>query len=204
MSKLNKYSLIDIQAVMDAKEHVFFGLKKQYNVNLIGIRSETEEVNHFDDYLYVIYRNAEENILSREFQITTDPGKHWLNHPMNKDGTAIVVPGQYRGLWCLGKHRNDYMALRQKGKISVYRDDDRDNELDFDPKTIQEGLYGINCHRSNPYTNSYYVDRWSAGCQVHKYVKNFNTMMMVCNRAAKIYGNSFTYSLLEEGDFVSL
>ncbi|MAH43130.1 hypothetical protein CL614_05425, partial [archaeon] len=60
--------------------------------------------------------------------------------------------------------------------------------------------YGINIHRSNPYTESYYVDKWSAGCQVFKKIADFNTFMEICRKAKDIWGNSFTYTLIESKD----
>ena len=36
---------------------------------------------------------------------------------------------------------------------------------------LLKGFMGLIFHRSNPYTESYYVDKWSAGCQVFKKVK---------------------------------
>ena len=63
---------------------------------------------------------------------------------------------------------------------------------------INKGFFGINIHRSNPYTESYLVDRWSAGCQVFKRVKDYNEFLELCKSSALIYGNSFTYTLITE------
>ena len=198
---MNHRNVDEIRSVMESKDYSFFE-KGIYNLNIIGERTMNEETNEFDDTLHVVYREKEGGeLISRTFQITTDPGKYWLKHPMNKDGCAIVVPNQYRGLWAIGKHQGKYEALRQVGMIKVYRDDDRDNELDFDPTTIKEGRYGINCHRSNPYTESYYVDKWSAGCQVFKKIKEYNEFMELCRKSRSLYGNSFTYTLLTSDDF---
>ena len=74
--------------------------------------------------------------------------------------------------------------------------------FNFDEVIVQEGLFGINGHRSNPKTESAYVENWSEGCQVFKRVKDFNEFMELCEKARAIHGNSFTYTLLESKDLV--
>ena len=64
--------------------------------------------------------------------------------------------------------------------------------------TINEGYFGINIHRSNPYDKSYLVEKWSAGCQVFQSVKDYDEFLDICKESAKLYGNSFTYTLLTE------
>ena len=76
--------------------------------------------------------------------ITTDPGLYWLENPMNVDGTAILAPGQYRGAYRIGKHRDDYQAVVQTGgEVAVYRDDDRNALLD--PSKSVNGLRAVRC-----------------------------------------------------------
>ena len=77
----------------------------------------------------------------------------------------------------------------------------KDDELDFLCEDSQEGIFGINIHKSNPYTESQRVDKWSAGCQVFKRAQDYAVFMGLCDRASNLYGNSFTYTLLEEQDF---
>jgi len=38
---------------------------------------------------------------------------------------------------------------------------------------------------------------------VFKSSKNFAQLMEVCNRSADLYGNSFTYTLLDESDILT-
>lgn len=191
----------EIRDVLNEKNYVFFDNQKPFNLNLIGVRMETHVKNTFDDKLFLVFRDEKLRMKINEYPITTDPGSYWLLHPMNKDGCGIMVPGQYRGLWAKGKHHNKYDALVQVGLVKAYRDNNLDDVLDFDPATIQIGRFGANCHMSNPYTESYYVDKWSAMCQVHKKSANHWEMMAYVDLALKLYPNSFTYTLLEEKDF---
>jgi hypothetical protein len=72
--------------------------------------------------------------------------------------------------------------------------------MTYDEKTITEGIYGINIHKAG--ADSTYVENWSEGCQVFKRERDFNEFMALARQARLIYGNSFTYTLLESGDFV--
>ena len=111
---------------------------------------------------------------------------------------AILVPNQYRSSHTIRLHQGKYEALGQHRPVKVYRDNNRD--MIYDEKNIDEGLFGINIHRSNPLTESTVVDGWSAGCTVFKRVKDFNQFMSICRKARDIHGNSFTYTLIESKD----
>ena len=177
---------------------------KGYDVNIVGIRnSETnnEVTNHFDDTLTISYK-VDGEWKFHSWPATTDPGQYWIENPISKDGTAILVPGQYRGSHMIGLHQGKYEALRQRKPVKVYRDNDKDLEYDTDEDTIKEGIYGINIHRSNPYDQSYYVNKWSAGCQVFKKVADFHEFMDICKKARDIWGNSFSYTLIESKELV--
>lgn len=114
---------------------------------------------------------------------------------MNSAGTAILMPGQYRGSHKLGLHRGKYEALVQKHPVRVYRDSNKDNKYDMNPAKAQTGLFGINIHKAGQ--NSTWVDNWSAGCQVFKKSNDFADFISIVKKAIKIHGNSFTYTLFD-------
>ena len=192
-----------IKEIIEKKGYTFFNLDKPYNLNIIGIRSKSNIPNSFDDKIIVIYRdnNGQERLLS--FKATTDPGLYWLQHPMNIDGTIIMVPGQYKSCYKIGTHRG-YKALQQVGSMTYVRDADRDKVLDFElinnPKKIITGVFATNLHRANSDFESTQVDKWSAGCQVIADPVDFAMLMNVCDKSAELYGNKFSYTLLEEKD----
>ena len=173
-----------------------------YNLNLVGIRnSETENLvtNKFDDCVTVSYKvDGEWNFHC--FKATTDPGTHWVENILNKDGVAILVPGQYRGSHTIGLHQGKYKALRQKKPLKVYRDKNKDGVYDLLEENIHEGIYGINIHRATAHGESKQVDKWSAGCQVLAKTADFNKLMELAQKSADMYGNSFTYTLIESKD----
>ena len=175
-----------------------------YNLNIVGVRnSDTndEVTNKFDDKMtlsYMIGNNRE----FHQFDCTTDPGKHWVENVMKESGVAILVPGQYRGSHKIRLHQGRYEALGQQKPVKVYRDNNLDGCYDFDESTIEEGLFGINIHRATKYAGkkSSQIDKWSAGCQVIAAYNDYMQFMQICNNAKDIWGNSFTYTLIESKD----
>ena len=135
--------------------------------------------------------------VTETFEITTDPGSPYLLKPINNYGCAILAPGQWRGCYSIGKHRGQYLALVQSGKVKVFRDNDLDNILDMDPETIQDGYFGINIHKRSGESDT--VNGASAGCQVFRYEHEFNRMMYLAQKQVSERGwRTFTYTLLEE------
>jgi hypothetical protein len=194
-------SVEKIKEVLERKGYAFF-TNGDYNLNIIGVRSNNLVANQFDDTLLLFYKIKNEWQI-KSFAITTDAGTYWLKNPMDIRGTAILVPNQYRGVYAIRKHLNKYYALCQtNGNVQTYRDNDKDKILDMDAKTITTGMYGINIHRSNPKTFSTSVDKWSAGCQVFKSVDDFNRFMEICYKSRDLYGNKFTYTLITDNDLL--
>jgi len=193
-----------LEKAIKSKGFVWFNdhSNKGFDVNIVGVRNSIvgkKVTNLFDDYLTLSYKEGSEWKF-HQWAITTDPGTKAVKEFRNPKGVARVVPGQYRKLWAVGLHQGKYEALRQVGKIKVWRD--KNKNLTFDEVETQEGLFGINCHRSNPKTESQYVENWSEGCQVFKRIKDFKEFMMIINKAKEIHGNSFTYTLINSSDIV--
>jgi len=197
----------NIKGVMRKKGYSFFE-KGSFNVNIVGIRSGEKKANKFDDTLLLVYKNKKEQWEVISSVITTDPGKHYLvDSPVNDRGTAILVPGQYRGIYRVDIHASSnknfaHEALCQRGGVlSVWRDNNFDDILDHNPESIEEGWFGVNIHRSKSSGAANYVGAYSAGCQVFKNSTEFRLFMDVINRSKDKYGNSFSYTLLDEADF---
>ncbi len=179
---------------------VFEQDNKPYNLNIIGIRSDNRKPNSFDDWIVVLWK-YKGNWNFHLYEATTDPGLFWLEHPMNAKGTAIVKEGQYEGSHKLGKHNNEYKALQQCGKITVIRDYNRDGLLDISSGREETGSdFCINIHRARLNGRSILVDKWSAGCQVFADSFQFDQFIKMCEQAVINWGNSFTYTLINEYD----
>lgn len=204
MVKTNLFDKVakrDLSIILRRKGYSYF-TKGYYNLNIIGIRKNNNNVitNKYDDILVVMYRTRN-GLKTVYFNITTEPGDYYMRKKLgNPKGTAILVPGQYRGCWKLGKHKGEYEALVQAKPVKVYRDGNKDNVYDMFPQTINEGLFGINIHRSNEGFTRQTVDMYSAGCQVFADPKDFDKFIDLCKKQEVLYGNSFTYTLLDEKD----
>lgn len=197
------YTLDQVKTAVVSKGYRWFE-NGDYNLNIVGIRNSdtgNRVTNKFDDCICVSHKERGEWV-HRCYNATTDPGKHWLRTLLNPRGTAILVPGQYRGVYQIGKHQGRYNALVQRKSVKVYRDGDRDMEYDTNNRTIQEGLFGINIHRASSSTVSKLIDKWSAGCQVLASPFDYSEFMTKVNQSAKVWGNSFTYTLIESKDIV--
>jgi hypothetical protein len=186
-----------------AKGYKTFETKHPFDLNIFGIRSASTVPNRFDDVIGCVYRDKTNEWKIRTWSATTDPGTYWLeNYRSDRvSGTAILVPGQYRGVYKLDHHAGKYLALCQRnGPVKVYRDSNRDQVLDWTGDT-REGMYGINIHRAS-LSGSAVVDRWSAGCQVFASPFDFAELMQLAIAQLTIHPtyDSFTYTLLEEGD----
>ena len=177
---------------------VFEDDRKNYNLNIVGIRTSENKVNTFNDFQIVFWKyKGVWNI--RKYFITTDPGLYWLNNPMNKLGTAILKEGQYLGSHKLGLHQGKYTALVQAKPVTVVRDYNRDDNLDFDSGREETGFFGINIHNSGSIL-SIYVNRWSAGCNVHEDPYAYKEFIQVLENSKDLWGNSFTYTLIRDTD----
>lgn len=170
---------------------------RPHELNIVGVRSASNVPNAFDDILFVFFMEGSQ-WRCQHFQITTDPGLPFLQRPINKSGTAILKPSQYVDAYGIGLHRGLYQALVQTRPVTVIRDFDRDNRLDFTNAKQETGMFGINIHRAEQNGAAKIVASYSAGCQVFANAGDFNIFMDLCLTHRKHYGNRFTYTLLEE------
>lgn len=192
--KLNVKNITD---ALKKKKYPFF--KGDYNLNLIGVRSADKNANSFNDTLIILFEMDKKPHLY-VFSMTTDPGIYYREHPLNVNGTAVLVPGHYKSCWQVGAHQGKYKALVQRGNMDVYRDNDIDADIDTPKHTIERGLFGINLHRAGVNKTSLQVDKWSAGCQVMASPNDFDLVMALVAKSVEKYGQKLSYTLLDEGD----
>lgn len=184
-----------IRAIL--RQRSFRLYKRPYELNIVGIRSTSVRSNSFDDEIHVFYKTAGINWHYHIYKVTTDPGTFWLRNPMQEQGTAILAQGQYVNAYELGLHRGQYLALVQRKPVTIIRDYDRDATLDFLNGTKSTGLFGINIHRALSTGTTKYIEKFSAGCQVFENAGDFAEFILLCERHRKLYGNQFTYTLID-------
>lgn len=162
---------------------------------LLGVRSQDDLPNRFDDKIYLF--KGEEFVLVTS--ATTNAGTPTLRQfeKVNKDGAAILKADEwYYNVWKYGKHQGKVEGLLQLGnKVKVWRDTDKDDKSEEQGK-LQEGYFGINFH-----PNTYDLSKpsgttigwWSAGCQVVNNVSNYKLMIQLLKREKLV-----TYCLINE------
>lgn len=198
-------TLPQIQKVFKDKGYSVY--TKPYDLNIFGIRSENSQSDQFDDIIGFWCSDDKGKTVFYQFPATTDPGKSWLLTPMRSEGTAILVPGQYKGMYKKGFHKS-YPALEQKAVAKYVRDNNKDTILDFslyrDPDKAKTNvivdLIKSNIHKAGAFSKV--VGLWSAACQVLSKQTDFELLMAYVQKQIDAgLGNSFTYTLLETTDF---
>ncbi len=199
-----------IRQAYEEKGYVFFERQK-YDLNIGAIRSSTTKPNRFDDSFFVAFIDERATWRVAMWACTTDPGLFYLgsNKMGNRSGTAVLIPGQYRQCWKLGKHRDKYSALVQNGRpFRVWRDHNQDGSLDRSGK-VYDDVTGLNCHKAYDWNKGKAIGKgkvvssWSAGCQVAEvsYAHDYILMPLARKQVSKGLGSTFTYTLFEAGDF---
>ncbi len=200
MKQMHDIGLSDVIKVMGENGNIIYD---DYRPNIVGIRNANRQSNSYDDVCWVWWTESNKQIV-HNYTITTNPGYYYLQHPIaGTNGTAILVPGQYINCWELGWHRGKQFALVQRGgPVSVYRDNNKDTVLDYDPKTVQSGYFGIDGHFGS-LGDTDVVDRYSAACQVWRYHEPHQELMQDFKALSRRYNfTKFSYTLLQEEDFV--
>ena len=198
------YTKEQIEKAVKSKGYVWFNGSngKGYDVNIVGVRNNSPSAykkvtNVFDDFITLTFKDENGVVQYYCWSATTDPGKKGVQQFHNRKGVARLIPGQYRGVWAIDKHQGKYEALCQRnGDVDVWRDGNKD--LIFDEILKDSGMFGINIHKAGQ--DSVWVENWSEGCQVFKRVKDFDEFMKICRKASKIWGNKFSYTLIESND----
>ena len=203
MKQLTRPTRQQIETAVKAKGYKWFE-NGDYNLNIVGVRNaETlnEVTNKFDDYMTLSYKEDGEWKFHC-FDCTTDPGKHWVENIMREEGVAILKVDQYRGSHKIRLHQGKYEALGQQKPVTVYRDNNEDGTYDLNEENTQTGLFGINIHRATKWEGrkSTQIDKWSAGCQVIAANDDFSLFMEICHKSRAVWGNSFTYTLINSDD----
>lgn len=170
--------------------------------NIIGIRTTLDVPESFNDLMCIVYPENGSEVL-KTYTTTTNPGVYWLQNPMNKLGSAVLKPGQYVNSHSVGYHQNkqEHKALVQTGKVTVYRDNDKDKYSE-EQGVEDTGLHGINIHGANKNMKTMTIGKWSAGCTVFQIWSQKEEFVAICEKFKKVTSNKFTYTLLRESQLI--
>jgi hypothetical protein len=165
------------------------------NYWLIGIRSNEDQFNKFDDMFYLMYQD----FIIRTYKGTTNPGATALKNfeTYNKLGAAvlksnvIVYDSHYRGL-----HRGKVLAYRQGKSFPYYRDNNKNDRSEEIGEEYNDIIYA-NIHPSSYLEGqditTEYINGWSLACQVFANTTEYYDFM------EKTQDQQFlTYCLLKE------
>jgi hypothetical protein len=193
----NIKSIRALISTMKSKGYVVY--EQPYRLNIVGVRKNTTEANKFDDKIYAFYKDDKGQWVGKYWDATTDPGTYYLKNPLSNLGTAILKEGQYVDSYGIGLHKGQYTALVQIKPVTVIRDYDRNAVLDFYNGREETGMFGINIHKAG--ASSKDVDQWSAGCQVFSKSDDFSEFIDLAQKQKSLYGNKFTYTLIDERSY---
>lgn len=145
--------------ILDAFKYQFRNVFKELpKISLLGIRGYKFNPGEDNQNKIGIY---DDSIIScidgciRIFPASVDPGKYYIQHPINPQGCAKLKCGLWH--YVIGEHHT-HKALVQAEEVTVDR-------LDRSGKRLGEdhGYFGINLHSGGP---EYLVGKYSAGCQI--------------------------------------
>ncbi len=122
---------------------------------------------------------------------TTEPGRVYVQQPINPRGAARIAFGQYSA-WRMGRHQQTQPALVQVAPVTVHRDLNRNGIRDLHDRK-ETGIFGINQHTTRPGFSGKMVGRFSAGCLVGRdYVQHMEFLRLI-SRDARFLENPVNY-----------
>ena len=197
---------------MDVNELTYESIKKAYKdkgydfrtgvygLNVGGIRAAKLVPDQFCCHLFGAYTaETGENVLTL-MRGTTVPGVYWLKNPMNKEGTFVMCPGQYKASHTRGLHMGKVPAFVQIGNLKGWMDNDRDNIVDFEGSIWNRPGAGVNIHPMGEVLKVIY--NWSAGCQGAT-ATDINHLLFLYDKQVEWQKiENIDYTLFEEKDFV--
>ena len=148
-----------------------------WNLNIVGIRKNNGTPDSYDDWLHVLFK-VDGAWRDRFWPVTTDPGLYYLmskDRQINPAGTAVLVPGQYRGAYKIAKHgKSGYEALCQRnGKVKVWRDNNHDDNL-IDGLDIVAAV-GVFDNTEDRGSNGHFIRIWENGEYINASASATNT-----------------------------
>ena len=162
---------------------------------LLGVQSNEDEYNVFDDKFYLFYEDRFIMVTSG----TTNAGLSGLKgfSKYNRHGCAVIKTNEwFYEIWKPGLHRGKMKALRQVKPIKYYRDWNKNQKAE-QLGTLKEGIIGINFHTVIYGRVMGFVRRliggWSVGCQVANRTNDYYKILDYCSNQERV-----SYCLIEE------
>lgn len=163
---------------------------------IIGVQSQEDAFNVFDDKFYVFDGPDFKQVSSG----TTNAGRTamFFYDKYNLPGAAVWKTDMfYSNLFKRGYHKGRMRALRQQKPIYFYRDSDKDMLIEeqgqLHHNIIYANMHGVDY---NPYSNitKEFINGWSFACQVWNRMGDYRQMV----NAVWKRNRSVDYALIKE------
>lgn len=192
----NVKSYTDAQ-LLERVESIGGTIPNQGKYLIIGVQSQEDEYDAFDDKFYVFDGNVFKMVSSG----TTNTGATGLKlfkEKFNLPGAAVWKTNEfYFDLYAKGMHKGKMKALIQQKPVHYYRDSDGDDKAEEQGQLYFE-VRGFNMHGVDydPFSEKvgFKIGGWSLGCQVWNRMGDYRNMI----KATWERNKPVDYALLKE------
>jgi hypothetical protein len=153
---------------------------KPFQLNIVGLRNKDPKKA---DEIHVFYKINAKNWNYHLYEGITDP--FYLS---KSKSPVLLKEGQYKDAFAIGTHKES-IGLIQVKPVTVLEGNDRDSS--FGAGKSNTGDYHIDIISQNAFSKE------DHGCQIILGEENFKELMALCKKHQEIYGNYFTYSLID-------
>jgi len=164
---------------------------RPYELNIVGLRNRN--VRNADE-IHVFYKINSRNWNYHVYEAITDSATIWQGKAPYPLRPVLLAEGQYKGAYKLGKHKNTD-ALVEVKPVTVVRDLDRSSLMSAGTKTSE--LFGIDILAATEEGETISLDIQDEGCQLLLGDENFKEFLGYCGKHKELYGNEFSYSLID-------
>jgi hypothetical protein len=184
-----------LKLILDRKGFRIF--TRPYELNIIGLRSDKQVAGCFNDELHVFYTTEKDKWKYHVYKICTDPGSFWKDESGYPKYPLLLAEGQYLNSFIRGKWNGIRQGIIQTAPVTVTLGYDRNAMIDFSNGTNEKGMYGISILNSEGNVEKKYINKDLEGCQVFQNNKDFIELMILAEKHQRLYGNCFTYTLID-------
>lgn len=215
--------LADLKELLRIKGYKIF--TRPLELNIVGVRNNLNDPNKFNDELHVFFRSYSmegyawtDNEMQwnhYRFAICTDPACYTYYQQKNRFWDGLLEQGQYingfkRAHQVDGK---DGEVLLQKPRFpirvfyecteGVMSSVDLRNPNYYSPVPsgrIINTYYNICFEPPVDHDGKKWINEFGSGCQVFEHREEFELFMRLCTWHQHVYGNNFTYTLIDFKD----
>jgi hypothetical protein len=161
--------LAKIKSILKGKRYLVF--TRPYELNIIGLRAEKTSSSLFSDELHVFFKKDDENWTYLIFSVSTDTSGIY--------DSLILKGGQHQNAFGLDDERN---VLKQINPLPFL----------INGRT-ESKMQGIGFYKADKGKIANELEGW----QVFQNEMEYGLFLLLCTKHRKLYGNRFTYTLID-------